>query len=130
LLLMLNGSSGAVRFTTPEPRMEWDVLLDTARDDANGGAHGASSASTPRRPGDTVEVGAHALVVLCAQPTRDPALDRALDHALDHVQHAVTDGADSGTGRASTATALDPAPDPAPDTAPETGSGTAPAGQS
>ena len=83
LLLMLNASSGAVAFTAPAPRMQWDVLLDTAHDDA--------AAYTPRRlPGDTVEVGAHALVVLCAKPTRDPALDRALGRA----QQAVAEHAD------------------------------------
>ncbi|TDV39626.1 glycogen operon protein [Paraburkholderia caballeronis] len=67
LLLMLNASSGAVRFTAPAPRMQWDVLLDTARAD-----------TAPRTlPDDTIEVGAHALVVLCARPKRDAAPEHA-----------------------------------------------------
>ncbi|HEY3596743.1 MAG TPA: glycogen debranching protein GlgX [Paraburkholderia sp.] len=61
LLMMLNASGEALRFTPPPPHLEWHVLADTAEPDA------------PRRPLATpdLEVAAHGLVVLAAQPAGD-----------------------------------------------------------
>ncbi|POR54707.1 glycogen operon protein [Paraburkholderia eburnea] len=58
LLMMLNASANSVTFTAPAPRLAWSVLLDTANPDA-----------PPHALRDvTFDVGAHALVVLCARP--------------------------------------------------------------
>ncbi|MDE1182075.1 glycogen debranching protein GlgX [Paraburkholderia sp.] len=58
LLLMLNASGGALRFTPPSPFQEWRVLIDTVAPDAPPGKLAASD----------VEVGAHGLVILVAKP--------------------------------------------------------------
>ncbi|RQH05677.1 glycogen debranching protein GlgX [Paraburkholderia dinghuensis] len=61
LLMMLNASPDDITFAVPKPRMQWDVLLDSAHPDAS-----------PRAlPCITFKVAAHALVVLCARPTRE-----------------------------------------------------------
>jgi isoamylase len=59
LLMMLNASSAAMRFAPPPPHLEWHVLLDTADPEA------------PPAPlaAPDVEVAAHSVVVLAAQPT-------------------------------------------------------------
>ncbi len=58
LLMMLNASAQALRFTPPPPHLEWQVLADTADPDA------------PPHPlvAPALEVAAHGLVVLAAQP--------------------------------------------------------------
>ncbi len=59
LLMMLNASAAALRFAPPPPHLEWHVLLDTADPEA------------PPAPlaAPDVEVAAHSVVVLAAQPT-------------------------------------------------------------
>ena len=74
LLLMLNASPDAVAFTAPAPAMQWDVLLDTAHDGEPAGAR-ASLPGNVGNAGNTIEVGAHALVVLCAKPPHEPAME-------------------------------------------------------
>ncbi|MBN3767262.1 glycogen debranching protein GlgX [Burkholderia sp. Ac-20365] len=61
LLMMLNASGTALRFTPPPPHLEWHVLLDTANPEA------------PPAPlaAPDLEVAAHSMVVLAAQPTGD-----------------------------------------------------------
>jgi glycogen operon protein len=61
ILLMLNASSHTLTFAPPPPHLEWNVLLDSADPDA------------PQRPliGSEIEVAAHSIVVLLAQPTGD-----------------------------------------------------------
>jgi glycogen operon protein len=61
ILLMLNASSQPLTFAPPPPHLEWNVLLDSADPDA------------PQRPliGGEMEVAAHSIVVLLAQPTGD-----------------------------------------------------------
>jgi glycogen operon protein len=58
LLMMLNANAQAVRFLPPAPHLEWHVLLDTAE---------AQSAPHRLAVGE-VEVAAHGLVMLAAQP--------------------------------------------------------------
>jgi glycogen operon protein len=58
LLMMLNASAETLRFTPPAPHLEWHVLLDTA-----------NAESAPHRlAASDIEVGAHVLVILAAQP--------------------------------------------------------------
>ncbi|WMY11181.1 glycogen debranching protein GlgX [Paraburkholderia phenoliruptrix] len=58
LLMMLNASAETLRFTPPAPHLEWHVLLDTA-----------DTHSAPHRLAATdLEVAAHGLVILAAQP--------------------------------------------------------------
>ncbi|GAB2882048.1 glycogen debranching protein GlgX [Paraburkholderia jirisanensis] len=58
LLMMLNASADMLRFTPPPPYLEWHVLVDSADPDA-----------PPHRLAQPeVNVAAHALVVLAAQP--------------------------------------------------------------
>ncbi|MBP0592096.1 glycogen debranching protein GlgX [Paraburkholderia sp. LEh10] len=61
LLMMLNASAAALRFTPPPPHLEWHVLLDTANPDA------------PPEPfaAPELQVAAHSMVVIAAQPTGD-----------------------------------------------------------
>ncbi|MEX3933510.1 glycogen debranching protein GlgX [Paraburkholderia phymatum] len=61
LLMMLNASAAAVRFTPPPPHLEWHVLIDT------------SDPHAPPVPlaAPDLEVAAHSMVVLAAQPTGD-----------------------------------------------------------
>ncbi|SEJ99158.1 glycogen debranching protein GlgX [Paraburkholderia diazotrophica] len=61
LLMMLNASAAAVRFTPPPPHLEWHVLIDT------------SDPQAPPAPlaAPDLEVAAHSMVVLAAQPTGD-----------------------------------------------------------
>ncbi len=61
LLLMLNAAAAALRFTPPPPHLEWHVLLDTADPEAP-----PAPLATP-----DLEVAAHSMVVLAAQPTGD-----------------------------------------------------------
>jgi isoamylase len=61
LLMMLNASGAAVRFTPPPPHLEWHVLLDTADPEAP---------PVPLASSD-FEVAAHGMVILAAQPTGD-----------------------------------------------------------
>ncbi|WP_229513532.1 glycogen debranching protein GlgX [Paraburkholderia terrae] len=61
LLMMLNASGGALRFMPPPPHLEWHVLLDTANPEAP-----PAPLATP-----DLEVPAHSMVVLAAQPTGD-----------------------------------------------------------
>ena len=61
LLMMLNASSEALMFSPPPPHLEWNVLLDTALPEAP-----AHPLVTP-----TLEVAAHALVVVGALPVGD-----------------------------------------------------------
>ncbi|CAG4907823.1 glycogen debranching protein GlgX [Paraburkholderia saeva] len=61
LLMMLNASSEALMFAPPPPHLEWNVLLDTARPEAP-----SHPLATP-----TLEVAAHALVVVGALPVGD-----------------------------------------------------------
>ncbi|WP_296661938.1 glycogen debranching protein GlgX [Paraburkholderia sp.] len=63
LLIMLNASPGAITFSAPMPRMQWEVLLDSAQ----------PAAAPFVLPGGTFEVAARAIAVLCAQPLRKPA---------------------------------------------------------
>jgi isoamylase len=58
LLMMLNASADALRFTPPPPHLEWHVLIDSADPDA------------PPHPlaAPNLEVAARALVVLAARP--------------------------------------------------------------
>ncbi|MBN3846743.1 glycogen debranching protein GlgX [Paraburkholderia sp. Ac-20342] len=59
LLLMLNAHEEPRQFVPPAPHLEWHVLLDTAAPD-----------DAPRRLATAeVEVGAHTLVMLAAQPS-------------------------------------------------------------
>ncbi|HXZ06929.1 MAG TPA: glycogen debranching protein GlgX [Paraburkholderia sp.] len=58
LLMMLNAGGDALTFSPPPPHLEWKVLLDTAHPDAPPRALAAP----------TLEVAAHALVVLGALP--------------------------------------------------------------
>ena len=58
LLMMLNANEETLRFIPPAPHLEWHVLLDTAE-----------SVNTPHRlAAADVEVAAHGLVMLAAQP--------------------------------------------------------------
>jgi len=58
LLMMLNAGDETLRFAPPPPHLEWHVLLDTAEPD-----------SAPHRLAvPEVEVAAHSLVMLAAQP--------------------------------------------------------------
>ncbi|MPW17970.1 glycogen debranching protein GlgX [Paraburkholderia sp. CNPSo 3157] len=61
LLMMLNASAAAVRFTPPPPHLEWHVLIDT------------SDPQAPPAPlaAPDLEVAAHSMAVLAAQPTGD-----------------------------------------------------------
>ncbi|SIT43088.1 glycogen debranching enzyme [Paraburkholderia piptadeniae] len=61
LLMMLNASAAAVRFTPPPPHLEWHVLIDT------------SDPQAPPAPlaAPDLEVAAHSMVVVAAQPTGD-----------------------------------------------------------
>ncbi len=61
VLLIFNASSQNLAFTPPAPHLEWNMLLDSAEPDA------------PERPlvGSEIEVAAHSIVVLLAQPTGD-----------------------------------------------------------
>ncbi|MEI6000296.1 glycogen debranching protein GlgX [Paraburkholderia bengalensis] len=59
LLMMLNASAAALRFAPPPPHLEWHVLLDTADPEAP---------PVPLAAPD-VEVAAHSVIVLAAQPT-------------------------------------------------------------
>jgi glycogen operon protein len=61
LLMMLNASADALRFTPPPPHLEWHVLVDSADPDA------------PPHPlaAPDLEVAARALVVLAARPAGD-----------------------------------------------------------
>ena len=61
LLMMLNASATALRFTPPPPHLEWHVLLDTADPEVP-----PAPLATP-----DLEVAAHSMVVLAAQPTGD-----------------------------------------------------------
>jgi len=61
LLMMLNAAATALRFTPPPPHLEWHVLLDTADPEAP-----PAPLATP-----DLEVAAHSMVVLAAQPTGD-----------------------------------------------------------
>jgi glycogen operon protein len=58
---MMNGSSQALNFAAPAPHLEWNVLMDSAAPDA------------PQYPliGGELEVQAHSVAVLLAQPTGD-----------------------------------------------------------
>lgn len=67
LLIMLNASPGAIAFSTPAPRMQWQVLLDSAHPEA----------APHTLPGAAFEVAAHTLAVLCARPTHKPAREAA-----------------------------------------------------
>jgi isoamylase len=62
LLMMLNASVHTLRFAPPAPWLEWHVLIDTADPDA---------APYPLVTPD-LEVAAHGLVILAAQPTGKP----------------------------------------------------------
>ncbi len=62
LLMLLNASALAVTFSAPPPALAWQVLIDTAQ---------PAAAPCPLA-GTTLEVAAHALVVLGARPTREP----------------------------------------------------------
>jgi glycogen operon protein len=56
--MMLNANEKTLRFTPPAPHLEWHVLLDTAEPE-----------SAPHRLAvSEVEVAAHSLVMLAAQP--------------------------------------------------------------
>jgi isoamylase len=69
LLLMYNAGAAPLSFTLPPPRLEWNVLVDTAKPD------------THPQPfeGEALEIGAHGFAVLVARPLRDdrPAEDSA-----------------------------------------------------
>ncbi len=58
---MMNGSAQALTFCPPAPHLEWNVLMDTAAPDAL------------QYPliGAELDVQAHSVVVLLAQPTGD-----------------------------------------------------------
>lgn len=58
LLMMLNASAETLRFVPPAPHLEWHVLLDTAEPE---------SAPHPLLEPE-IEVAAHSLVMLAAQP--------------------------------------------------------------
>ncbi len=61
MLIMMNASSQALAFSAPAPHLEWNVLMDSAVPDAL------------QYPliGTELEVQAHSVVVLLAQPTGD-----------------------------------------------------------
>ena len=58
LLLLFNGGAEDLLFTLPAPKLEWNVLIDTASPDAAPFAPGA----------ECLPVSAHSLVVLAAHP--------------------------------------------------------------
>jgi isoamylase len=61
ILIMMNGSSQALNFSAPAPHLEWNVLMDSAVPDA---------LQCPLIGGE-LEVQAHSVAVLLAQPTGD-----------------------------------------------------------
>ncbi|CAN7633399.1 glycogen debranching protein GlgX [Caballeronia sp. LjRoot29] len=61
ILIMMNGSSQTLNFAAPAPHLEWNVLMDSAAPDA---------LQYPLIGGD-LEVQAHSVAVLLAQPTGD-----------------------------------------------------------
>jgi isoamylase len=70
LLLILNGSSEPLTFTPPPPRLEWNLLVDTADPDA------------PPRPlaATELEIAGHGFVVLAARPMGDADWQAAWQH--------------------------------------------------
>jgi isoamylase len=81
LLMMLNASATALRFTPPPPHLEWHVLVDSADPDAPPCPLGASD----------LEVAARALVVLAAHPG-GAATDAT--EAMDETIRRMTKGDD------------------------------------
>jgi len=63
LLIMLNASSDATAFVTPDPPLQWEVLLDS----------GQPQAASHALRGATYEVAAHAVAVLHARAPGDGA---------------------------------------------------------
>jgi isoamylase len=61
LLLMHNAGDAPLSFTLPPPRLEWNLLVDTAKPDTH---------PQPFR-GEALEIGAHGFAVLVARPLRD-----------------------------------------------------------
>jgi isoamylase len=61
ILIMMNGSAQALTFTPPAPHLEWNVLMDSAAPDG---------LQYPLIGGE-LEIQAHSVAVLLAQPTGD-----------------------------------------------------------
>jgi isoamylase len=61
LLLMHNAGDAPLSFTLPPPRLEWNVLVDTAKPDMHPHPFG----------GEALEIGAHGFAILVARPLTD-----------------------------------------------------------